>query len=348
MHIHKVIMVGCGGMANIWLDYAEQQTTVEIVGLVDIKKEAAQQKAKERKLEVPVFTDLQEAIEETKAELIFDVTIPAAHSHIVSTALQAGCHVFGEKPMAENLTDANKMLDMVEKTGKTYNVMQNRRYLQEIRTLRAAVEQGLLGEIHTINSDFYLGPHFGGFREKMEHPLLVDMAIHTFDQARFIAGCNATSVYCHAFNPAGSWYDGYASMTCIFEMENGSVYTYRGSWAAEGLRTSWNGDWRIIGTKGTAAWDGFDKVEAEVLQEKEGEQFLREMERFSLPNSWQGRESHFGCLDEMFAALEQDRLAETSCFDNMESIKMVFAAMESIATGEKVYLQENVQKAQQK
>ncbi|WP_066192210.1 Gfo/Idh/MocA family protein [Gracilibacillus timonensis] len=338
MNIHKVIMVGCGGMANIWLDYADQQETIELAGLVDVKKEAAQQKAEERELQVPIFTDLQVAIETTGATIVFDATIPAAHPHIVSTALQAGCHVFGEKPMAESLTDANQMLELVVKTDRAYNVMQNRRYLQEIRTLRAAVEQGLLGEVHTINSDFYLGPHFGGFREKMEHPLLVDMAIHTFDQARFISGCNATSVYCHAFDPAGSWYDGYASMTCIFEMENGSVYTYRGSWAAEGLRTSWNGDWRIIGTKGTATWDGFDKVEAEVVQEKKDMQFLREMERYSLPNSWQGRESHFGCLDEMFAALDQERSAETSCFDNIESMKMVFAAMESIETGKKVNL----------
>ena len=40
----------------------------------------------------------------------------------------------------------------------------------------------------------------------MESPLLLDMAIHTFDQARFITGADALSVYCHEFNPAGSWY----------------------------------------------------------------------------------------------------------------------------------------------
>ena len=40
----------------------------------------------------------------------------------------------------------------------------------------------------------------------MESPLILDMAIHTFDQARFITGADPVSVYCHEFNPPGSWY----------------------------------------------------------------------------------------------------------------------------------------------
>ena len=44
-------------------------------------------------------------------------------------------------------------------------------------------------------SDFFLGVHFGGFRDKMQHVLLLDMAIHTFDAARFIIGQDAKDVY---------------------------------------------------------------------------------------------------------------------------------------------------------
>ncbi|GAB2553785.1 putative dehydrogenase [Gracilibacillus alcaliphilus] len=338
MTVHKVILVGCGGMANTWLDYAQQKEHVELVGLVDLNRQAAQQKAEERNLDIAVFTDLEEAIQETKADLLFDVTVPTAHLQVVSTGLHAGCHVFGEKPMSDNLKHAQEMADLAKQTGKTYAVMQNRRYWKEIRTLRDKVEQGHLGKLHTINSDFFLAPHFGGFREEMDHPLLIDMAIHTFDQARFISGCNAKSVYCHEFNPSGSWYDGNASVICIFEMENDVVYTYRGSWAAEGLRTSWNADWRVIGTQGTATWDGFDKLESETMKEPVSDSFLREMERQSLNNTWQGEETHFGCLDAMFEAITEGRLPETNCFDNIESMKMVFAAIESAEKGQKVYL----------
>ena len=335
---HHIIAAGCGGMANVWLDYVEQRENASIVGLVDLNKEAAQKKADQRNLHVPIFTDIATAIKETGANLVFDVTIPAAHKQVVTTALEAGCHVFGEKPMAESLNDALEVKKIAERTGRTYSVMQNRRYLKEIRSLRHFLERDGLGKVHTVNVDFYLGPHFGGFREQMDHPLIVDMAIHTFDQARYISNSNAVSVYCHEFNPTGSWYNGNASAICIFEMADGSVCTFRGSWAAEGFRTSWNGDWRIIGTKGTAKWDGFDHLTTEIVKKPDDTAFFKQTEQSTIPNSWTGKEEHAGCLDEMFSALEENRQAETDCHDNIHSMKMVFAAIESAEKGEKVYL----------
>ncbi|SFL51838.1 Predicted dehydrogenase [Gracilibacillus orientalis] len=335
---HQIIVAGCGGMANVWLDYVEQRDNADIVGLVDLNKEVAQKKADQRKLQVPIFTDLATAIKDTEANLVFDVTIPAAHKQIVTTALEAGCNVFGEKPMAESLQDGLEITQISERTSKAYSVMQNRRYLKEIRSLRHFIENNELGKVHTLNVDFYLGPHFGGFREQMEHPLIVDMAIHTFDQARYISNSNAVSVYCHEYNPEGSWYAGNASAICIFEMEDGSVFTFRGSWAAEGLQTSWNGDWHIIGTRGTAKWDGFDHLTTETVKNPDQKAFFKETEKRTISNKWTGNEQHAGCLDEMFLALEENRHAETDCHDNIHSMKMVFAAVESAKKREKVYL----------
>src|SRR4051794_2066988 len=97
-------------MSNTWLDYAELRDNVEIVGLVDVSIDAAKAMAERRNLHVPLFTDISKALSETNANLVFDVTIPAAHKHIVTTALKAGCHVFGEKPMAESFEDARDVL----------------------------------------------------------------------------------------------------------------------------------------------------------------------------------------------------------------------------------------------
>ncbi len=55
----------------------------------------------------------------------------------------------------------------------------------------------------------------------MTHVLLLDMAIHTFDAARLISSADPVGVYCHEWNPAGSWYDRDASAAAIFEMSNG-------------------------------------------------------------------------------------------------------------------------------
>lgn len=55
--------------------------------------------------------------------------------------------------------------------------------------------------------------HFGGFRDKMPSPLILDMAIHHFDLARYMSGADPVAVYAKEFNPAGSWYKGDVSAT---------------------------------------------------------------------------------------------------------------------------------------
>ncbi|UVI28527.1 Gfo/Idh/MocA family protein [Paenibacillus spongiae] len=338
MNKHRIIVAGCGSMSNVWLDYAAQRENAEIVGLVDIFEESAIAMAERRGLQVPTFTELQKAIEETNANLVFDVTVPASHKQIVTTALEAGCNVFGEKPMAESLQDAREIVRTAEQSGKRYSVMQNRRYLKRIRPLRDFLASGTIGTIGSVHADFFIGAHFGGFRDIMDSPLIVDMAIHTFDQARFISGADPVSVYCHEFNPPGSWYKGNASAVCIFEMSDGSVFTYRGSWCAEGLNTTWEADWRINGSQGSVMWDGANEPICEVVDDSKTPEFIRAMKKMKVTDVWDGREGHYGCLDEMFAALESGRPAETDCTDNIQSVAMVFGAVESARTGRKVML----------
>ncbi|MDF2790489.1 MAG: gfo/Idh/MocA family oxidoreductase, partial [Neobacillus sp.] len=159
--LHKIVVAGCGSMSNTWLDYAEQRNNAEIVGLVDVSLDAAKAMVERRNLQVPLFSDLSQALSETNANLVFDVTIPAAHKQIVTTALEAGCNVFGEKPMAESLEDARKVLKVAQETGKKYTVMQNRRYNQQIRALRDLLASGSIGTIGSLHADFFLGRILG-------------------------------------------------------------------------------------------------------------------------------------------------------------------------------------------
>jgi predicted dehydrogenase len=338
MYKYRIIVAGCGGMSNTWLDYVAARHDAQIVGLVDIHIDSAKEMAHRRGLTAPCFSDIEAALKMTDANLVLDITVPASHKQVVTAALEAGCHVFGEKPMAESMEDARAILQTVEGTGKRYAVMQNRRYLKQIRSLRSFLQTGAIGEVGAIHADFFLGPHFGGFRDLMDSPLIVDMAIHTFDQARYISGSNAVSVYCHEYNPPGSWYKGNASAVCIFEMNDGSVFTYRGSWCAEGFNTSWESDWRISGSKGSVRWDGASPPTCEVVDESKPDEFLRQAKIVNVPITWDGREGHWGCLDEMFASLEQDRQAETDCSDNFNSMAMVFGAIQSARSGKKVLL----------
>jgi len=338
MSIYKIVVVGCGSMSHEWIKYALENPDCELVALVDIFVDTANKTSQKFNLACPVFDNLKEAINSTEANLVFDVTIPASHMSVVTEAMKSGCNVMGEKPMASSIIEAKEILSVQKETKKTYSVMQNRRFIKNIRVYKNIVQSGQIGKVGMVCADFFLGAHFGGFRDVMDSPLILDMAIHTFDQARFITGSDPVSVYCHEFNPESSWYKGNASAICIFEFADNSVFSYRGSWCSEGCQTSWESTWRVIGSEGTAMWDGTNLPYAEAVKHSDTSLFQNECEKLELDTSWNGREGHFGCLDEMFLALKQGRPAETDCRDNIQSILMVYGAIESARTGKRILI----------
>ncbi len=331
----RIVLAGCGSMAGEWVKYALSRQDCEIVGLVDIVAGNALAMAQRYGLNTPVFTNLSNALTNTGANLVFDVTIPDSHKDVVVTALRAGCDVLGEKPMASSLEDALHMVQVARETGRNYAVMQNRRYNRQGRAFARAVRSGAIGTPGFLTADFFLGPHFGGFRDVMESPLILDMAIHTFDQARDYCGCDPVSVYCHEFNPDGSWYKGAASAVCIFEMTNGCVFCYRGSWCAEGGQTSWDAQWRAVGSAGTALWNGTGEPIVEAVEKPAEPAFIHPVHRVVVTHD-DAREGHAGCLDDMFRSLTEGTKAPTDCEDNVKSVAMVFAAMQSAQEGRKV------------
>ncbi|MCG3199873.1 MAG: 1,5-anhydro-D-fructose reductase [bacterium] len=333
----RAVMVGCGGMSREWLKFLQPMEDVEIVGLVDIVEASARARAEESGLEgVFVGSNLSKALDSTKPDVVFDITVPEAHADVTITALEHGCHVLGEKPMADSLENARRMIEAARRAGRIYAVTQNRRYDSRIRRLRAYLQSGELGDITTVNNDFYIGAHFGGFRDRMEHVLLLDMAIHTFDAARFLMGADPLAVYCKDWNPRGSWYDHDASAVAIFEMSNGIIYTYRGSWCCEGLNTTWESDWRIQTSKGCARWDGGDLLVMQRVLSANG--FHSELEQVQMPETLIADKAggHIGVVREFLDCVRAGATPETTCEDNIWSLAMVLAAVESSERGERV------------
>ncbi len=342
MKTQNLVLVGCGGVSNAWIPALQAIDGIRLVGLVDIRSEAAETFRERHRLgKIPVADSLGDMLDKVSAEWVIDCTVPAAHKEITLLALERGCHVLGEKPISDNLRDALVMAEAAEASGKLYAVNQNRRYGDDILRVKNALDSGIIGRIETLNADFYIGAHFGGFRDEMPHVLLNDMAIHSFDQARFLSGLEPEWTFCHEYNPRSSWYAHDSSAVALFQMTDGAIFNYRGSWCAEGADTSWYCRWRIIGEKGTLLWDGARDIRCSTVDKAE-ETFSRtpiptEIPAYSPPPGESERERF---VRECIRCLEQGNLPATHIRDNLNSLGMVFAAIESAERGTRVYLED--------
>lgn len=320
-------------MSRRWIQELHAISEVEIVGFVDLDRTIAEKRRDEVQLpQVPVFTSLDEALAESHPDVVTDCTVPGAHHTVTMAALKAGCHVLGEKPLSDSMENAREMVEAAQAAGKTYAVMQNRRHHTPIRNVRRILREGAIGKVHTIHCDFFIGAHFGGFRDEMRNVLLLDMAIHTFDQARFLSETDPRSVYCHEWNPPSSWYQHDASAVAIFEMTDEQVFCYRGSWCSEGLNTKWESSWRIIGSEGSLLWDGADSIRVQRVNGDEG--FFRPLEDVSveMEKTPGFDDGHGSLIRDFFRSLREGQTPDTVASDNIHSLAMVFGAIESAST----------------
>ncbi len=336
MKTFKALIVGAGAMGRAWGKNLRDCDEVEVGGWVDIRPTVAAQAADELKL-AGIYTgeDLGAALAQVRPDFVVDVSTPEAHHDVTLQALATGVPVLGEKPMADSMERAREMVAAAEQAGRLYMVSQSRRYDARLHALRRLIVEhtGLLG---ILNSDFYIGAHFGGFRDEMPSPLLLDMAIHTFDAARYLSAADPLAVYCDEFNPPWSWYQGNACATAIFEMSGGLRYVYRGSWCSEGQHTSWEAEWRAVGPHGTATWDGQRAPVAEIVVERGG--FHAKVEALAGEVAADMPTGIAGSLRDFLHALKTGATPMGECHDNIKSLAMVFAAIESAAAGRRVVL----------
>ena len=331
-----VVLVGAGGMGRAWLAAIQADPGAELAGVVDLDTSAARAALADAGLSgVPVGTDAVALARETGARAVVDVTVPAAHHPVTTAALVAGLPVLGEKPAAATVAESLSLVAAAEVTGQLFVVSQSRRYNRRLFAFREQART--LGDLGVLTTEFFKAPRFGGFREEMAHPLLLDMAIHPFDTARFLLGAEPVSVYCEEFNPPWSWYDGDAAATAVFEMTGGQRYVYTGSWCSPGRETSWNGEWRLSGAQGTARWDGDHDPELDPAPDGGPVDP-------PAPATDPG-EGIAGSLATFLAALDGGPVPMGEVHENVLSLVMVEAAVESARTGSRVLLDDVLERA---
>ena len=335
----RAVVVGAGGISRAWFPPLIDET-VDVTAVVDLNVKAAEERIATYGLDAEASDDLKTTLKRCQPDFVVDLTVPKAHCKVTCEALAAGCHVIGEKPMANSMAEARKMVRAAEKADRLYMVSQSRRWNPMHETARRQLTKQRFGTLSSATCDFFLGAHFGGFRAEMDSPLILDMSIHHFDLMRFITGTDPVAVYAHEWNPPGSWYEGDVAASCIFEMTDGVTFSYRGSWCAEGRQTSWNGDWRFQGERGSMVYAQDELPVVEVVAARTG--FHRGCKPLKVrPASVKHLRMH-GALREMLAYLRRGTVPQTECHDNIKSLAMVFAAIESSRKGRRVEIKTGV------
>ncbi|WP_457963887.1 Gfo/Idh/MocA family oxidoreductase [Arthrobacter sp. D1-29] len=345
----KVVVVGAGAMGRAWLGAVEASPLVELRGIVDLDLDAARASAAAiGKPDLPVGTGTAQLASDVGAQAVVNVTVPAAHHPVTTEALFAGLPVLGEKPVASTVAQGLSLAAAAEATGQLFMVSQSRRYNRNLFAAKAMA--GGVGRLGIVSADFFKAPRFGGFRDQMDHPLLLDMAIHQFDMARFLLDGDPVSVFCEEYNPPWSWYRGDAAAVASFEMSGGQRFVFNGSWCSPGLETSWNAAWRLGGEHGTVLWDGENQPTAEtsLMAEASGPEstgFAPNGGTFAFSSvADPGTEVH-GSLREFATALRTGAAPMGQVHDNILSLAMVEAAIESAATGRRISIDALLQRS---
>ncbi|MCK9478550.1 MAG: Gfo/Idh/MocA family oxidoreductase [Firmicutes bacterium] len=184
----KVGIIGCGGIANgKHMPSLAKIKEVEMVAFCDIVEERAQKAAKEFGAEgAVVYDNHKKMLSEQKLDVVHICTPNKSHAEISIAAMEAGCHVMCEKPMAKTTADARAMAEAAKKTGMKLTIGYQNRFRADSQYLHKACQKGDLGEIYFAKAHAIRRravPTWGVFLNEEEQGggPLIDIGTHALD-----------------------------------------------------------------------------------------------------------------------------------------------------------------------
>ena len=169
----------------------------------------------------------------------------------------------------------------------------------------------------------------------MRHPLLLDMSIHHADLLRAVTGQNVRQVFARSWRVPDSPYRHDPALVAVMTLDGGATVVYTGDWATHDRETSWNADWEIVGEHGRLLWRGGeqDPATGDLMLEEWGHP-PRVVDQPALTAT-----DRAGTLDAFRVAVATGQPPETSGADNIQSLAVVLACVESIERAESVDLE---------
>lgn len=190
MKENKIVygLIGFGVMGKWHTEILENVPEIELAGIYDIKEE-------KRKLAEEAGFHTYETEEAMLADESIDVILVATpndtHRPIALRAMEAGKNVIVEKPATLSLKELTELEDMAGKTGQFLTVHQNRRWDEDLLTVREILKDQTMGEIFRIESRVHGSRGIpGDWRKEKAHGggMVLDWGVHLFDQIFRLTG----------------------------------------------------------------------------------------------------------------------------------------------------------------
>ena len=188
----RVGIIGCGNISYCHLGgYKALPDQVELVACCDIDEIKAQKFAEANGFKA-WYRDYNDMFAKEQLDAVSVCTWNVAHCGATVAALNAGCDVLCEKPMAMNANEAQQMLEAAKKNGRLLMIGFVRRFGNDADILKSFIDAGSMGELYFAKATYLRrngcpGGWFGDKAYSGGGPL-IDLGVHVIDLCRYLAG----------------------------------------------------------------------------------------------------------------------------------------------------------------
>jgi len=351
---YRVIQVGTGGFGSSWcrnfLPPNIKEGLIEVVAAVDINPEALKNAQKYLGLRADqCYTEIGRAFDKNRADFCTVVVPPAHHEEVVDQALAHDLHILSEKPIADTLAASLRIASKVKRAGKKMGVTMSHRFDQDKTTLRQEIHCGRHGALDYIICRFTCDcrkfASWGRFRHEIPDTLMVEGAVHHLDILADLAGAKCETIYAQTWNPRWGEFAGDSQGLVMMKMGNGRRAFYEGAktnavglngWAREYIRAECEKATLILNSRRLECFNYNSAKELTSSREGEGEE---------IPLLQQSKWSNTWLIEKFVRWLDGGEPMETNVEDNLQSVALIFAAIESSRTGQAVRVQEFLERA---
>jgi len=147
-------IIGCGQMAQVHISYVLKNTSAKIISICDVEETKTRETAARFGIE-KCYTNPATMFAQCPLDVVHVVTPPASHAPLAIQAMEAGCHVLVEKPMALSVEEADQMILVARHTGRKLSVDHNHLFDPVVLQAKRYLSEGLLGRLTGL--DFFQG-----------------------------------------------------------------------------------------------------------------------------------------------------------------------------------------------